>query len=119
LEEGGFEAVLHYRDPIQALASLFSSPKNGEGFCLTPQMKTTSNGERMYTTPDTGEWWEAMQVLLMSIQPSWILFFSCHHQHVLLDSMWQRRGYKLVSKMNKFKSNIMLVSKCQFQIFFK
>jgi hypothetical protein len=83
LEEGGFEAVLHYRDPIQALASLFSSPKNGEGFCLTPQMKTTSNGERMYTTPDTGEWWEAIQVLLMSIQPSWILFF-----HVILNMFY-------------------------------
>jgi hypothetical protein len=40
-------------------------------------------------------------------------FIACHHQHVLLNSMWQRRGYKLVSEMNKFKCNIMLVSKCQ------
>jgi hypothetical protein len=83
LEEGGVEAILHYRDPIQALASLFWSPRKAKGFCLTPQIQSSSNGKRVYTTPDTCEWWEAMQVLTFKCP-----FNVCKFSHKRAERLW-------------------------------
>lgn len=49
------ELVLHYKDPIEALTELFSSPSNLDGF----KLKSASTGT--YSTPKTGEWWKAME----------------------------------------------------------
>lgn len=61
-EVGGPELTLHYRNPILALASLFSSPKNSDGFKEVFELVKNNDGERMYTTPNTCKWWETMEV---------------------------------------------------------
>jgi hypothetical protein len=55
--------ILHYRDPILILQSLFSSPKVAEGFTLRPTYKVNENNERVYSTPISGDWWHNMQVI--------------------------------------------------------
>lgn len=60
---GEIEQVLYYKNPLMALSSLFSSTKNAEGFKLCPSTVKSGNGERIFTTPDTCLWWEAMQVI--------------------------------------------------------
>jgi hypothetical protein len=48
--------VLYSKNLVTALSELFSAPSNAEGFKLWP------NNTGSYTTPDTGNWWLAMQV---------------------------------------------------------
>jgi hypothetical protein len=52
---------LHYRDPIDALELLYSSPSNAENFMLAPSMQPVGV-EKVYSTPATGTWWHSMQV---------------------------------------------------------
>jgi hypothetical protein len=54
--------ILHYRDPIQGLKSLFSAQAVQEGFKLWPILRSDDDGPDVYSTPDTGFWWEDMQV---------------------------------------------------------
>ena len=52
--------ILHYRDPIDALRCLYSSPAIAEGFTIVPTDGNTA--ERVYSTPASGTWWHDMQV---------------------------------------------------------
>lgn len=54
--------ILHYRDPIDALGSLFSSPIVAEGFEIYPNSKNLPIYEKVYSTPGTANWWKQMQV---------------------------------------------------------
>ena len=54
--------TLHYRDPIDALGSLFSSPIVAEGFEIYPNSKNLTIDEKVYSTSNTADWWEQMQV---------------------------------------------------------
>ena len=54
--------ILHYRDPIDALGSLFSSPIVAEGFEIYPNSKNLAIYEKVYSTPGTTNWWKQMQV---------------------------------------------------------
>jgi hypothetical protein len=54
--------ILHYRDPILILQSLFASPKVAEGFTLRLTYKVNENNECVYSTPANGDWWHNMQV---------------------------------------------------------
>ena len=52
--------ILHYRDPIDALKYLYSSPTVAEGFTLRPINVNTN--ERVYSTAASGTWWHDMQI---------------------------------------------------------
>jgi hypothetical protein len=54
------EFVLRYRDPLNALEYLFSSPTLAENFTLKPSVRDDEH-ERVYSTPATGDWWHSMQ----------------------------------------------------------
>ena len=54
------EHVLRYRDPVNALESLFYSPMFVENFILKPEICDPE--EKEYSTPATGDWWHSMQV---------------------------------------------------------
>lgn len=66
-EPGEPEVVLHHRDPIQALASLFAAPNNAKGFKLASTIVLNNDGERVFSTPHTCEWWEAMEVAYLTL----------------------------------------------------
>ena len=53
------EHVLCYRDPVNALESLFSSPMFAENFIL--KLEICDREEKKYSTPAAGDWWHSMQ----------------------------------------------------------
>ena len=53
------EHVLCYRDPVNALESLFFSPMFAENFIL--KLEICDCEEKEYSTPATGNWWHSMQ----------------------------------------------------------
>jgi hypothetical protein len=57
------EAVeFQFKDTMVALTNLFSSLEVVEDFKLQPSTVRNEVGERVYSSLDTYEWWEEMQV---------------------------------------------------------
>jgi hypothetical protein len=57
------EAVeFQFKDTMVALTNLFSSLEVVEDFKLQPSTVRNEAGERVYSSLDTCEWWEEMQV---------------------------------------------------------
>ena len=60
---GELKVQFVYREGKEAVEALYAQPQNFEGddFEWTPK-RVIVNGERVYSTPATGLWWESAQV---------------------------------------------------------
>jgi len=58
--------TIRYRDPIEAIRSLWGDPSLSSILVYRPQkiFKTASKKERIYTELWTGKWWNAVQVCI-------------------------------------------------------
>lgn len=67
LEDGDVGETMYYRNPIEALKTLFSSPKVSSKFSSHANIDAFQR--RLYSTPNTANWWNAMEVK----------YFFCHN----------------------------------------
>jgi hypothetical protein len=60
--DGDDGETMFYKDPLQALATLFSSPIAASGFSFYPNSEALA--QESYSSPNTANWWSAMQVII-------------------------------------------------------
>jgi hypothetical protein len=67
--------TIHYRDPLQAIASLLGNPAYASDVVYRPSKIFTdsSKSKRIYNEMWTGDWWNAVQV-----SSSRVLFLARH-----------------------------------------
>ena len=58
------KAVLRYRDMTDFLRTQFSNPQYAQEFVLRPRRDHNEDGERVFSTPETGDVWNYAQALL-------------------------------------------------------
>ena len=80
------------------MTSLFSAAENAEGFKVNATTNRSANGERIFTTPDTGYWWHEMEAFINTqycegavIAP--LMFYS---DQTCLSNNMRIHGYPLV-----------------------
>ncbi|GAQ87356.1 hypothetical protein KFL_003470130 [Klebsormidium nitens] len=53
--------VFFLRDPVRLLVELFEAAENADGFALRPVLLYNDQAQRIYSTPQSADWWHSMQ----------------------------------------------------------
>lgn len=71
--ENDVEKLMYYQDPLQALATLFSSSQVAFGFHIHP---ATPNNSQTYSIPNLAQWWLIRHVRWLSLLLTFFLMMT-------------------------------------------
>lgn len=75
----GIDAKLTYKDAAEALQFIVKENWNEPDFVKNSCLTTDTSGQRVYSTPETGDWWIDIEVTYLILSFSGFYIFMLYH----------------------------------------